>query len=320
MVILSCSTEEIVEDIFDITPPMVEMVETESSNTLTIHSNEPISLITESFICNDITIIETKEVENRVEILLSKDLIPGKEYSANIEIEDQNGNYNLFITRFYGFNPRLPKVIINEFICKGTKTNPDKVELYVMEDGNLAGLTLYTGVKSDYDTRYVFTNINVTEGEYITVRSTSEKYPNEFIEIDYIDINHDKKFNPKSRDIRTNNLAIPGSNGVITIYDNPFGIIMDGIVYTKNGNDESKKYRNFGLSKTLERVMILEEEHIWSSETGEIFPEDSVNIDKTTTTRSANRRSLTDSNSNDDWYICPGGESSFGEDNSPNIY
>lgn len=320
LLIFSCSTEEIVQDLFDITPPSIAAIGLVDSKTLKIESNEPIFLDIEDFYCGKEIISSINEYDNFIEVIFTDDLIPGKEYNSEITLYDSNGNYNRFLAKFYGFNSNLPVLIINEFICKGTKSNPDKVELYIVQGGNLAGMTLYTGTKESYESKYIFPDISVTSGEYITVRSTSENYPMEFIEIDNLNVDYDKKFNPGSRDIRTNDLIIPGSNGVITVYDNPLGEIVEAVVYTKNINDSEKRYRNFGLSKTLERVLTIEESGLWASETGEIYPNDAINIDRTTTTRSANRREFIDTDSHREWYICPGKESSFGYANSGNIY
>lgn len=318
--LLSCSTEEIVQEIFDITPPTIENIQCVDSNTLKIDSNEPIYFDRESFFSPSLVISDIRENQNSIEIDFTNAFIPGKDYTCDMKLLDKNSNYNQFQTLFYGYNPELPNVIINEFICKGTKSNPDKIELYVVNNGNLAGLTLYSGTKYSYESKFIFPDINVREGEYITIRSTSEKYPLEYVEKENLSVDYDPKFTPESRDIRTNNLVIPGSNGVLSLYDSPLGEMIDTVVYTKNSNEDDKRYRNFGLSKTLERISTVEETGLWSSETGEIYPNDAINIDTSTTTRSINRRDHIDSNSKTDWYICPTKEASFGSENSDNVY
>ncbi len=313
--------DKIIQDHLDITPPSLSSIKVIGVNSLTIESNEKILLKHESYISReDIVIKDILYEENLITINFDNSLIPGKQYRSEFRIEDKNGNSLSFITNFYGYNPIKPKIIINEFITKGSKTNPNKIELYVKKGGNLAGLTLFNGTKNNYDSIYIFPSIDVVTGEYIVIRTISDNYPEPFIEILDLNINHDKKFIEGIRDLRIDNFKLSGTNGVISLYSDPYGDIIDAVIYSKNHNDDTKRYRNFGLSKTLSRVDEISSENAWIGDYETLFPDDVIYSGSSTSTRSLNRLKFRDNDTNDDWITVQTREASFGFNNSENEY
>lgn len=318
LIILSCDNyNRLTDKDRDITPPDLIMIEAISRNSIILKFNESINFIQSSYISReDLKISNFLYHNNSVEIIFENDMIPGQEYCSEFKFEDNFSNYTYFISKFYGFNPLIPELLINEFICKGTSTNPDKVELYVKRGGNMAGVTIFNGVSRSYDSMFVFPEITVNSGDYIVIRSVTDRYPNEYIEIDNLSFENDSKFIAGVRDIRTNNFFLSGSNGILSLYTNPFGKLLDGVIYTKNMNDPDKNYRNFGLKKTVTRVDIITDENGWRGSENCVFPNDCIYIEDSTTTRSLNRREYYDSNTKSDWYTVPTGKSSFGFPNS----
>lgn len=321
--VLSCTNyEDISKKILDITPPKIECIETTSENTLSIVCNEPVSLDINNTIPEDtnIGIKEFESQENSILIKFTRDLKPGVEYIGEFKIADSNGNSLTFISKYYGFNRELPEILINEFIVKGSNTNPNKIELLVTKSGNMAGITLFNGTKNSFDYFFTFPEFYVNKGEYIVVRTISDKYSKPFIEIDDLNINNDSKFIDNVRDLRINNFKLSSTNGVISIYNNPFGQIIDCVVYTQNSNDETKNNRNFGLNKTVIRIDEVGESKSWISENGLIFPSDAINTSDSTTTRSLNRINEQDTDSNSDWKTVATKEATFGFPNSQSYY
>ncbi len=305
----------------DITPPVLVSLNVLTSDTIEIKSNENINLIVESYISKEnIQISEILIITGSVIIIFESDLIPSVEYCSEFRIEDEHHNSLSFIAKFYGFNPRVPELLINEFICKGTKTNPNKVELYVVSDGNLAGVTLFNGVKEDYDSIYTFPSIDVSKGDYIVFRTTSDKYLTAYTEIENLYINNDNKFIDGVRDIRVDDFRFSTTNGVISLYSEPFGFILDTVIYSKNENDIEKNNRNFGLKKTMYRVDYVSETKEWIGELETLFPEDCIYNGDSTTTRSMNRKKGIDTNTNKDWYTTQSRKASFGYENSKLVY
>lgn len=319
--LISCNTQEIIDKVTDITPPKLLNIKSISSTSIFIESNEKIALNTNDFVSNDgFSIKKVLKGENSLTIEFNETMEVGKEYTSEFKITDTNNNYLSFIVNYYGFNENVPNILINEFVNKGSDSNPDKIELYILENGNMGGITIYSGVRNNFDTKYIFPNIEVNKGDYIVVRSTSKKYLLEYTETDNLDIDYDKKFVSGVRDIRTDSLKLSSTNGVISIYTNPYGDIIDSVIYTKNLNDPDKRYRNFGLRKVLERVDYISEKNQWLAISDIIYPEDVINIDNSTTTRSVNRINFVDTNTSEDWIICNTNESTFGFENSNNSY
>lgn len=322
LMVVSCDNiENIVSYDRDLKPPAIRNLLVESNKSIIINCNETIYFIEKAYLSREGIEIESCELlDNSLKLNFETDMTPGKEYCSEFKIEDKNGNSLSFIAKYYGYNGDIPGLLINEFICKGTKSNPDKIEILVKKAGSMAGVTVFNGVSSDYDSKFVFPDIYVNKGEYIVLRAVSEKYPDEFIETDNINVVNDKKFIKGVRDIRTSNFSLSSTNGVISLYTEPFGSIIDAVVYSKNRNNEEKKNRNFGLKKTVDRVDIIGNSNEWEYASGCIFPDDTISIEKSTTTRSLNRKSELDTNSENDWYTVPTMKSTFGFINCTETY
>ena len=71
--------------------------------------------------------------------------IPGRRYTLQAEARDARGNTASFIADFYGYNGRVPRVLINELTPRGSGNHPDLVELKTLTAGNLGGVVLYQG-------------------------------------------------------------------------------------------------------------------------------------------------------------------------------
>lgn len=322
IIILGCSNfEEFDIRKLDLKPPMILELKMVSNDTITIRSNEDITLdLDSSYIEGELNISESSISSMNISITLDRNSEAGREYIGYFRIVDLSGNSLSVVSRFYGYNESLAGIIINEFIVKGSTTNPNKVELYVNKPGSLAGVTLFNGTKNNFDYYYTFPDIKVNEGEFIVVRTCSDNYSIPYVEIDSIDIDHDKKFIEGVRDIRIDNFKLSSTNGVITLYDNPFGDVMDCVIYSKNQNDSEKRYRNFGLSKTLSRVDEMVNTNNWIIDSDLAQPEDVIYIGDSTSTRSINRYRLEDSNNRSNWYVVDTGEATFGYENSEILY
>ena len=92
---------------------------------------------------------------------------PGLEYTFEGEARDTSSNAASFIATFYGFNPNIPRLVLNEFITQGTTDHPDMVELKVTAGGDMGGVVLYQGTPGSFDDRLVFPSWRVTTGEFI---------------------------------------------------------------------------------------------------------------------------------------------------------
>jgi hypothetical protein len=96
---------------------------------------------------------------------------------------------------------------------------------------------------------------------------------------------------------------------------------MDGVLYSNRTSQSDESYRGFGSAQTLARAEELAQAGGWKSAGTRVSPEDAVNPDGSTGTRSICRQSSSaDTDSFEDWHIVPTRKASFGAENSDEVY
>ncbi|WP_028972763.1 hypothetical protein [Spirochaeta cellobiosiphila] len=235
-------------------------------------------------------------------------------------VNDQNDNETFFILPFYYSNPNLPNIIINEFTTKGSKTHPDMVEFYCLTSGNIESLTFYIGVKSNYTNRYIFPSLEVKAGDYILLHLKPEGIEGEINEytsqsesigIDHCDTAWDLWVDEAT--------GLSANNGILALYNNPNGNILDGVYYTNRSSENMDKYSGFGSKKTLEQANILYKNEQWEFDS--LSPDYGIRSTNSTSTRSICRSSdFIDTNGTGDWHIVPTRGSTFGYKNTDDSY
>jgi hypothetical protein len=248
--------------------------------------------------------------------------VPGLRYALEAEAEDSRGNTRAFLAEFYGFNPRVPRILINEFITRGSDAHPDLVELILLSDGDMGGLVICQGTDGDFENRLVFPSFPVKAGDFILVHFKPSGQPGE------LDETSDRTASSGVGSCGTafdfwvpDGKGLGGNNGVLSLYDMPSGALLDGVLYSNRTSRSDQLYRGFGSSATLSRAEELVREGGWKIHGGSVAPEDAVNPDGSTSTRSLCRGSSSvDTNDRSDWHIVPTRKSSFGEANSDEVY
>ena len=110
----------------DFTPPILTAVFADAPDRVTMAFREPVTPVTGSFsLLPTIPLLDTRCIDNRVHILFRSPLQPGREYHLEGTVEDDAGNRLKFITNFYGFNPQVPRLLINELTVRGSSTRPE---------------------------------------------------------------------------------------------------------------------------------------------------------------------------------------------------
>jgi len=246
---------------------------------------------------------------------------PSFEHSIEAQVTDPAGNSLRFVARFYGLNELLPAMIINEFTTQGSGAHPDLVEIRVLTDGNLAGSCIYEGVPGDWDERLVFPNVSVSAGDFIVVHFKPLGLPEEVNEIVRRDESGGYDASPEAWDFWVSGgTGLSGNNGVLTLCENPIGGIIDGVLYSNRTSDSDDRYRGFGSTTVMERADYLVAEGAWSAN-GLVRPEDAVDPEDSTATRSISRGSDgSDTNHRNDWHITPTRGLTPGSENSDEVY
>jgi len=306
----------------DLKPPVLQDIDMTGSRSLTITFDEPVSFEESTFFSEPNLVLESwSAMENSLTISFSEDQHPGKMYKCRCDVTDTKGNRLSFLIRFYGWNDRLPDLLINEFTPAGSGNNPDALELYVLSGGNTAGAALFLGTSRNYSDFYVLPELEVTAGDYIIVHLRPEGLTEEVDEQTLKNESGGKLSSDIAWDLWAGkDMPLSGSNGLICLYDNPFGKIIDAVPYSDRVTADSEDYRGW-TAATFDMIEELSMMDVWKKTNGFIRPEDALSSNGTTGTRSICRDSLsTDSNSPLDWHIVPTGEKSFGEVNSDNVY
>ncbi|MFP4619658.1 MAG: hypothetical protein ACLFMZ_12525 [Spirochaetaceae bacterium] len=255
-------------------------------------------------------------------ITLSETMQPGIEYALEGTARDESGNSLTFLTHIFGYNPNLPTLRLNEITTQGSTSNPDKVELKILEDGTTAGLCLYEGVDTSWTSRKILPPIEVEAGDYIVVHFRPAGTPDEIDELEDPYECSAEKAVPGAWDLWVEgSTGISSNNGVIAIYESTTGPLIDGFLYSNRTSSSDERYRGFGTTRALERADILHEQGGWLAQERLVAPEDAVDPDDSTATRSMCRMPEgSDTNTAADWHIVPTRGSTFGFLNSEEVY
>ena len=305
----------------DLSPPALITVRTMDDRTVELTLNEPSTLNADSSsIEPDLKIFSAQSVESKLAIAVETQT-PGQKYLLKATLEDRHHNSVDILAVFYGFNPQLPTVKINEFTTRGTGNHPDIVELKVKEEGNMAGLALYQGTESNWKDRLVFPAFPVLADDFILIHFKPQGVPEEIDETEQRDASGgldacDTAFDFWIRD----GTGISGNNGVLSLCERPGGPIEDAVLYSNRTTDSDQRYMGFGTKDAMERAIELHDNGGWIARDEFIRPEDGINPDGSTGTRSICRTNGEDTDSREDWYIVPTGHASFGEENSEEVF
>ena len=307
----------------DISPPVLLGAESITTRSAILLFNEPVAPVDGSMTLEPT--IQPSAVsctENSVVLDFSDDLTPGAPYFIESTVEDGTGNRTRFITQFYGFNPRIPEVVINEFITQGSGSHPDVVELLVLEDGNLSGMCVVEGTKNFWKDRCILPSVEVSTGDFVLVHFKPDGIASEIDETIDRAASDGKDTSPEAWDywVKEGN-GLSGNNGVLTVYDKPEGRLIDGVLYSNRTSSSDQKYRGFGSKDVMLMADELHSEGGWKAGGELVTPEDGVNPDESTSTRSMSRSSSSlDTDSGADWHITPTRGATFGETNIDEIY
>ena len=239
--------------------------------------------------------------ENNLIVQLTYPLDVMRETEVYLTVRDSMNNSTTIEVPVYGINHRVPELIINEFTTKGSSTHPDRVELKVLSDGNLAGVSLYQGLFFNHSRAFSFPSIEVKKGDYVVVQYQQivEEEPLLFY---------------------GGAEGLGGNNGIISLYNSPYDDIKDVVLYSNRTSASDESYGGFGTREVYDQVLELTRTSEWTHD-GVIIPENAINSELSTATRSCNRKEgESDTNTKDDWYITETSGATFGNENNTVIY
>ncbi|MDR2587851.1 MAG: hypothetical protein LBC67_00335 [Spirochaetales bacterium] len=259
-----------------------------------------------------------------VKIHLQEGGQPGHRYTLEASVRDERGNTCSFLYHFYGHNPRIPRMVINE-VALGSPTTRSYtfVEIALLTAGNMGGVNIFQGTKSHADKSFMFPPFEVAGGDYILVHFNTIEAEGEVNETTDKTSASGKGASATAWDFwLTASGNLSKDNNVISLYTNPEGELIDALVYTTRRYEAGMKYNGFGTSLMQNKVNEVISEAGWRTGGAEPFPEDAFDqTGATTVSRPICRDSLSrDTNSAADWHVVPTGSQTPGAANSNEVY
>jgi hypothetical protein len=251
-----------------------------------------------------------------VQIHLNRPAAAGERITANLLVEDEEGNTLDVLVPFRARNDRLPSFVITEVRTEYSKPKAEFVEIKTKNSGNLGALRLFSASVSMDTPIWEFPPVEVGENEYIVfhLRSIEEGLVNETGA--NLAASGGTDASPAARDF-----WLPGAakllhkTGAVFFMDQDDRIV-DGVLLCEDETAWSKK--EF-MSAAAE---LLNSQKAWIGAAGGVPGfQDAVASTGATATRSVSRReALPDTNSKADWYITATSKASPGKPNNPEVY
>lgn len=314
----------------DLAPPVVVGLRFRSAAELEIGFDEEVSWIAgpespDSVEVEDVAVEHSEDdpvAQSLAVVRFSAPPSPAAEHYVEAQVADVAGNHLRFVARFYGLNPFMPAMLINEFTTQGSGRNPDLVELRILTDGNLAGATLFEGVPGNWDKRFIFPSFDVVAGDYVVVHFRPQGIDEEIDETSSPDVSGGYNATPTGWDFWVRDgSGLSGNNGVIALTENPLGGYIDAVLYSNRTSESDERYRGFGSGKTMDRADELAAAGAWGYEGPAIAPEDAIDPDPSTGTRSMARGSAgTDTDHASDWHTTPTRGITPGAENTDEVH
>lgn len=306
----------------DLLPPHLQSVQSVGSEEVALSFDEEAGLVAEKTRISPALAVSDVSGPAKSVLLRGQRQEPGRRYLLESEARDARGNSASFVAEFYGYNGRVPRLIINELTPRGSGNHPDVVELKSLAAGNVGGAVLYLGSPESYDARLVFPPCEVEEGRFLVVHLKSTADPGEVDETTDPAASRgfdatDSAFDFWMRDGK----GLGGNTGVVTVCDRTGGTCMDGILYSNRSAESDEKYGGFGSAEMQARAEAIAACGAWIPAGARITPEDGVNPEGSTGTRSLCRSAASsDTNRAADWHIVPTRRSTIGAVNSDEVY
>lgn len=305
----------------DLTPPALLGAAAVGPRCAEVRFSEAVTLVAGSFACDPPLELAGSRAEADAVILETGLQTPGVRYVMELAVEDSRGNAAHVLAALYGFNPDVPAVQINELTVRGSATHPDLVELRAESAGDMGGLAIFDGTAGSWTSRVVFPSFRVEAGEFLLVHFKPEGIAAEVDEPGDRTRSGGLDASAAAYDFWVpEGAGLNGNNGVVALYSRIGGPFLDAILYSNRTSASDSTYGGFGTAETLARAMEVTATGGWLCEGEAVLPEDAVNPEDSTSTRSICRRRGADTNTRADWYIVPTRGFTFGAENLEEEY
>ena len=293
---VSCKEEEkIIDRLMSLDKTLAKVLDYSfiENDTFTVKYNETVELVDVEL---DRRKIEKRGLGSIFTITLSEKIRRGEKKIPSITARKQNGNTTRSSFLLIGRNTEIPKALINEVSIKGNTTNPDRIEILILDDGNLAGMSLSNGFMSLDGHEYILPEQDVKAGDIVVI---------------YWDSNTKKETEERNFGKKTYYLSakspvtLLSTDGLVVLKSEIDGYVMDALVYSNKGEDSHSGYGNENLESAVKELM---KDYSWEGS--------AVDSSLVTTSRVLARLpDGVDTNSLSDWFTTKARKSTFGEVN-----
>jgi len=260
--------------------------------------------------------IASVEEGSIVRVKLEKGAEPGLLLTADILAEDEKRNSINVLFSFRSRNNRMPSLIINELCTEYSNPKTEFIELKMLSAGNLGALRVIIlgNSNASKQTIYEFKPVEVKKNDYVVLhlRTVEENCIDEYGV--RLDESGGKNASSTARDfwIPGNTKRMHKEATVVYVLDQDDKVLNAVMISNQPLNWWGKDY-------FAEAAEFLFTQGAWKSRDGQIpGPIDAVNTTGTTNTRTINRdETVTNTNTQADWYITATSSATPGGVNNP---
>jgi hypothetical protein len=317
---LSCAEETALDALFGVSavPPVYEGHQVLSGKQINFTFSTDVTVRHARF-QPDIPVEET--VNGRtISVIFAEERAGGAKITADVLVEDHDGNTLNILVPFRTRNERVPELVINEIRFDYSKPKSEYIELKTKTAGNLGALRLFAVSASVKDPIYEFPPVEVDAGEYILLHLRTLPTDNGVDELETA-LNLAASGAPNDVPADARDLWVPANKKTVHKTDVIYLVDQDDTIL--DGLALCEEAAVWDKNKTLysKAAELLAKQHQWLSKDGIAIKspsaEDAVSGKKTTTTRTLCRdETIDDSNTAPDWYICDTSKCSPGKQNS----
>jgi hypothetical protein len=259
-----------------------------------------------------------------IPIVFADDHSGGEKITADILVEDQNGNTLNVLVPFRTRNDRVPKLVINEVRTESAKPKSEFIEFKTRSAGNLGALRLFILSANAVEPVYEFPPVEVASGEYITLHLRTRESDNG---IDETGGNLGLAGSSESSALKD----LPKNARDLWVVGNTKRIHKTEVIYIVDQDDKiidalclcesDKAWNKNNVFKN--GAELLARQDMWRSTEGVLVKtpaySDAIgNSGWLTETRTLCRdETLEDSNTASDWYVCAMSSATPGAANNP---
>ncbi len=295
VILISCEDKTIIDKLLDCDKTLAKVIDYSfiNNDTFTVKYSETVEIIDAEI---DKRKIKDLGIGSLFSITLDQKIKRGEKKTLSITAKKQNGNTTRSSFLLIGRNNEIPKALINEVSIKGNNTNPDRIELLLLDDGNTASMVVTNGFSSLKGHDYILPDLDVKKGDIIVIYWDSiAKREDE--ERD----NGKMTYYLMAKSPKT----LLSTDGIVVLKSEADGYVMDALVYSDNNLDEYSGYGSENLEIAVEKLI---DDQAWEGSA----------VDSSLVTSSRVLARLpdgVDTNSKADWFTTKARMSTFGYEN-----